>query len=69
MAPDSNSAKGRAVRAVRVDDGGDLVVQVEREELGRELVVGIEAHQVRLVGQAGFHQHDRHLHAVGRGRE
>ncbi|MDT4855620.1 hypothetical protein FQZ97_899830 [compost metagenome] len=57
-----------AVRAVGVDDRGDLVVGVEREEFRGELVVGLETDQVRLVGQAGLFQHDRHLDAVGRGQ-
>jgi hypothetical protein len=55
-----------AVRAVRIDDRGDLVVRVQRQERGRELVVGVEAHEMRLVGQAGFLEHDRHLDAVRR---
>jgi hypothetical protein len=57
-----------AARAVGVEDGRDLVVRVERQELRRQLVVGVEAHQVRFVRQPGLLQQDRHLHAVGRGQ-
>ncbi|CAI8716477.1 hypothetical protein EMIT0158MI4_110027 [Burkholderia ambifaria] len=55
-----------AVGAVRIDDRRDLVVRVQRQEFGRHLVVRVEAHEVRLVRQAGLLEHDRHLDAVGR---
>lgn len=38
------------------------------EKLGAELVVAVEADQVRLVRQADFFQHDRGLDPVGRGQ-
>ena len=57
-----------AVGTVGVEDRGDLVVRVERQELGRHLVVGVERHAMHFVGQAHFLQHDRDLHAVGRGQ-
>ena len=67
MAPDSNSASG-CHRPVGIEDGGNLVVGADRQELGRELVLRIEADPVRLVGQPQLLQQDRHLHAIGRGQ-
>ena len=57
-----------AAGAIGVEDGRNLVVGVEREKFRRHLVMGLEADQMRLVRQAGFLQHDRHLDAVGRGQ-
>ncbi|MCY1313848.1 hypothetical protein D9M70_644160 [compost metagenome] len=48
-----------------VEDRRDLVVGVQRKKLGRQLVVGIEAHTMRFVGQTDLFEHDRHLDAVG----
>ncbi|CAM2168521.1 hypothetical protein BLAT2472_10893 [Burkholderia latens] len=55
-----------AVGTVRVDDRRNLVVRIQRQEFGRQLVVRVEAHEVRLVRQAGLLEHDRHLDAVRR---
>jgi len=53
-----------AVRSMRVDDRGDLVVGIQRKEFGRQLVIRREVHQMRLTGQAGFLKRDRHLDPV-----
>ena len=55
-------------RAIGVNDGGDFVVGVERDELGSELIVGLKADQVRLIRQAHLFQGNGHLHAVWRGQ-
>ena len=57
-----------AAGAVGIDDRRDLVVGIQRKELGRYLILRVEAHPVRLVGQARLLQHDGDLHAV-RGRQ
>eukprot|EP01022_Parablepharisma_sp_SALTPOND_P027435 TRINITY_DN665_c0_g3_i1.p1 TRINITY_DN665_c0_g3~~TRINITY_DN665_c0_g3_i1.p1 ORF type:complete len:1952 (-),score=631.07 TRINITY_DN665_c0_g3_i1:246-6101(-) len=57
-----------AAGAIGIDDRGNLVVRIQRQERRRHLVVGLEADQVGFVGQAGFFQHDRDLHAIGRGQ-
>src|SRR3546814_10069928 len=48
-----------------VDDRRDLAVGIEREELRQVALVFHDVHQVRLVGQPGFLEHDRGLHPVG----
>jgi hypothetical protein len=56
-----------SVRAIGVDDRGDLVVGVQRQEL-RAFHVGIgQGYAMRLVGQAQLLQRDRGLDAVLRG--
>jgi hypothetical protein len=52
--------------AMRVDDGGNLVVRVEREEFRRQLVIAIEADQMGFVRQAQLFQCDGNLDAIGR---
>src|SRR4029077_8934848 len=47
-----------------IDDRRDLAVGVECEELGRELVIGVEINEVRLVEEPRLLEHHRHLHAV-----
>jgi hypothetical protein len=59
--------KRLAVGAVGVDDGGDLVVRADGQELGLELVAGADVHRMHVVRQAALLEHDVHLVAVGRG--
>ena len=59
-------AERLAAGAVGIEDRRDLAVRIERQEFRRLLVVLAEVDQMRLVGQPGLLQHDRHLHAVGR---
>jgi hypothetical protein len=56
-----------AARAVRVDQGGDLVVGTEGEELGRELLARADVHGMHPVRKAALLQHDVDLVPVGRG--
>ena len=55
-----------STRPTRIDDRGDLVVGVQGQEFGAHLVIGVEAHQMRIIGQAQFLKRDRHLDAVRR---
>ena len=47
-----------------IDDGRDLVVRIEGQELGRHLVVCFERNPMRFVGQVQLLQRDRDLYAV-----
>ena len=49
---------------LHAEDGVDFVVRVEREELGRKLLVGVDVYAMCFVGNASFLQHDGHLDAV-----
>ena len=60
--PDPNAAAG----AVRIDDGRDLVVGRDRQEVRRHLVALADVHRHHPVGQAAFLEHDRDLPPVGR---
>lgn len=55
---------GRAIGALGVGDGRDLVVRADGEEVGRELVAGADVHGKHPVGQATLLKHDVHLVAV-----
>ena len=55
-----------AVRPIGVDDRRDLAVGIERQELGRFLIVGFEADPMGFIGQPDFLQHDRYLDPVRR---
>ncbi len=68
MAPDSNSASGWPPGPSGSRMAGILLLGVQRQKLGRELVVRLKADLVRLVGQLHLFERDRHLHAVGRGQ-
>ena len=54
------------VCALRIDDGRNLVIGIEREKLGRHLFTRLNIHLVRLVRQAALFQHDGNLVPVGR---
>src|SRR5262249_52676405 len=56
-----------AVRAVGVDDRGDLAVRVDLQVFGRELLaVRTDVDLVDVVRQGAFLQHDGDLASVGR---
>ena len=56
----------RAARPVGVDDGGDLVVGVQRQECRAHLVIAGEIDQMGVVDQPHFLQRDGNLDPVGR---
>ena len=66
--PRLEQRQGLPPRAIGVEDGGNLVVRVQRQKTGVKLVVLGDADGVRLVGQAHFLQRNRHLDAIGRGQ-
>src|SRR5579863_5264417 len=45
-------------RAPWVDDRGNLAVGIQRAKLRRSLVVGVEVNEMRLIGEAGFLEHE-----------
>ena len=55
-----------AAGPVRIEDGRDLAVRIQRQEFRRLLVVLVEVDQMHLVGQSDLFQHDRDLDAVRR---
>src|SRR5690349_2261444 len=57
-----------AAGAVGIDDCRDLAVRVERLELRRQLILAVEADEVRLVRKRGLFEQDRHFHPVGSGQ-
>src|SRR5690606_16976738 len=57
-----------SARAVGIDDRRNLVVRVQREKFGGLLIVGLEIHPMRFVGQPDLLEHDRYLDAVGGGQ-
>jgi hypothetical protein len=61
-------AERLSARAVRIDDGGDLAVGVQRQEFRRPGLVLADVDRMRLIRQADLLQHDRHLDPVRRGQ-
>ncbi|MFK4603627.1 hypothetical protein ABIF57_003079 [Bradyrhizobium diazoefficiens] len=55
-----------AAGTVGIEDRRDLAVRIERQKLGRLLVVLAEIDKMDLVGKPDLLQHDRHLDAVRR---
>ena len=55
-----------AAGPVRIEDGRNLAVRIQRQEFRRLLVVLVEVDQMHLVGQSDLFQHDRDLDAVRR---
>ena len=52
---------------VVIDDGRDLVVGTDLQEVGRELLVLRDIDRMHSVGKPGFLQHDGSLAPIGRG--
>ncbi|MNN76240.1 hypothetical protein D3C81_1926030 [compost metagenome] len=51
---------------MRIQDRRDLVVRVQRKELGRQLIIAVESDLVRFVRQADLFEHDRDFDTIGR---
>lgn len=66
--PRFEQGKRRIARALRVDNGWNFVVRIERQEFRRHLVIGLKADQMRLVGQTSFLKHDRHFDTIRDGQ-
>ena len=58
-------ADGRTVRAVRIDDGRDLVVGADLEKRRSVLLALRDVNYLHVVGQAHFFERDTDLAAVG----
>jgi hypothetical protein len=64
--PAFEHADGRAIGAVGIDDGGDLVVRADGEERRLELLLLGDVHDMHPVGQAHLLQRHADLAAVRR---